>query len=469
MESFGLLTLLPPLIVIIFALWTKRTFEALLIGAIIGFIMSAKKGFMNATLDAFMQVVADNAWMFIVMGLLGSFVFLLQASKGSIGFGKLVQKLAKTEKKTLLTSWLLGIIIFMDDYLNILTISSSMMETCDKQKTPREMLAYVIDSTGAPVCVLIPLSSWAVFYAGVMGDVMGKNSDYGTGMEMYISAIPYILYGWAAIIVVPLVIIGVIPKIFGMKKAYLRVAGGGKVYSEASAPLNEGLLDNVDADREKSDIEKIEIPKESMGKNVLCFFVPIAVVIAITIITVDLLIALGWSIAVMLLLYLPLKIVKFNAFCEVFAKGFAYMVPMNLIIAGALTLKTSMDSINLPQYVIDAVLPLMHVATFPAITFIVVAALSFITGSNWGIPALTVPIIIPLALSAGANPIMVFGAIVSGGTFGSHACFYSDATVLTSQSCRIRNLEHAFTQFPYALIAAGLAVIGYLIVGFAFQ
>ncbi len=469
MESYGLLTLLPPVVVIIFALWTKRTFEALLIGALIGFIMSAKKGFMNATLEAFMQVVADNAWMFIVMGLLGSFVFLLQASNGSMGFGKLVQKFAKTEKKTLLTSWVLGIIIFMDDYLNILTISSSMMETCDKQKTPREMLAYVIDSTGAPVCVLIPLSSWAVFYAAVMGDVMGENTSYGTGMEMYIDAIPYIMYGWAAIIVVPLVILGIIPKMFGMKKAYQRVASGGNVYSVASASLNEGLLDSIVDDREKSDIEKVETSEESMTKNILCFFIPIAVIIVITIVTVDLLIALGWSIAVMLVLYLPLKIVKFNTFCEVFAKGFAYMVPMNLIIAGALTLKISMDNINLPQYVIDAVLPLMHVATFPAITFIVVAGLSFITGSNWGIPALTVPILIPLALSAGANPIIVFGAIVSGGTFGSHACFYSDATVLTSQSCRIKNLEHAFTQFPYALISAGLAIIGYLIVGFTLQ
>lgn len=263
MESYGLLTLLPPVVVIIFALWTKRTFEALLIGALIGFIMSAKKGFMNATLEAFMQVVADNAWMFIVMGLLGSFVFLLQASNGSMGFGKLVQKFAKTEKKTLLTSWVLGIIIFMDDYLNILTISSSMMETCDKQKTPREMLAYVIDSTGAPVCVLIPLSSWAVFYAAVMGDVMGENTSYGTGMEMYIDAIPYIMYGWAAIIVVPLVILGIIPKMFGMKKAYQRVASGGNVYSVASASLNEGLLDSIVDDREKSDIEKVETSEES--------------------------------------------------------------------------------------------------------------------------------------------------------------------------------------------------------------
>lgn len=464
MDNFGILTLVPPILVILFALWTKRTFEALLLGVIIGYIMTAKTGFMSATLYGFCDTLAGDAWMFVVMSLLGSFVFLLQASKGSYGFGKLVQRLAKNEKRTLMTSWVLGIIIFIDDYLNILTISSSMIETCDRQKTPREMLAYIIDSTGAPVCVLIPLSSWAVFYAGVLGDTLGPEAGYGTGMEMYIQAIPFIMYGWTAVIVVPLVVLGIIPKVRGMKKAYQRVADGGKVYSEASIPLNEGFgLETAQA----------ELEADTTGgdsfKNIACFFIPLISIIVVTVITMDLIIALGWTLVVMLVLYVPLKIVKFVDFWEEFAKGFAYMIPMNLIIAGALTLKTSMDQIGLPDYVIEKVLPLMNVNTFPAITFAVVAGLSFITGSNWGIPALTVPIIIPLALAAGADPIVAFGAIVSGGTFGSHACFYSDATVLTSQSCRIKNLEHAFTQFPYALIAAGLAIIGYLIVGFMFQ
>jgi Na+/H+ antiporter NhaC len=364
-----------------------------------------------------------------------------------------------------MTSWVLGIVVFIDDYLNILTVSTSMMETCDQQKTPREMLAYVIDSTGAPVCVLIPLSSWAVFYAAVLQDTMGVDSGYGTGMEMYIQSVPFILYGWTAVIVVPLVVLGIIPKIGGMKKAYKRVADGGNVYSEASASLNEGL--NIE-------LQEVEMTEEERSgdisfKNIACFFIPLLTIIAITVVTMDLIIALAWSIVVMLVLYVPLKIVKFIEFWESFAKGIAFMVPMNLIIIGALTVKTSMDGIGLPDYVIQSVLPFMNIYTFPAVTFVVVAGLSFITGSNWGIPALTVPILIPLALIAGAHPLIVFGAIVSGGTFGSHACFYSDATVLTSQSCRIKNLEHAFTQFPYALISAGLAVIGFLILGFTLQ
>ena len=462
MDNFGILTLIPPIVIIAFAMWTKRTFEALLLGATLGFLMTSKAGVFSTTIYALTDVLSDEAWMFMVMFMLGSFVYLLQASKGAFGFGRIVQKLAKSQKKTLLASWLLGIIIFMDDYLNILTISTSMLETCDEQKVPREMLAYVIDSTGAPVCVLIPLSSWAIYFAGVMESVMGPDTAYGSGMQMYIKSIPFIFYGWTAIIVVPLVVLGIIPLMFGMKKAYQRVADGGNVYSEASAPLNEGF----DASRDLSDgLDK----DENLALRVASFVVPLAVIVAVTIYTDDLLLGLMWAHVIMFVMYLPLKLVSFSEFCDNFANGVAFMVPMNLIILGALTVKVSMDGIGLPGYVINAVLPYMTIATYPAIAFVVVAALSFITGSNWGIPAVTFPILIPLALALGASPIMTLGAIVSGGTFGSHICFYSDATVLTSQSCRIKNLEHAFTQFPYGMISAVLAFIAFLVAGFLFQ
>ena len=231
MDNFGLLTLIPPVVIIVFALATKRTFEALLLGAVIGFFMTDKWNVLGATLDGFSVTAADNMWMILVFGLLGGFTFLLQRSKGALGFGKILRKFANSEKKTLMIGWVLGIIVFMDDYLNILTVSTSLRETCDKYKSPREMLAYVIDSTGAPVCVLIPLSTWAVFYAGVVGDEAGM-AAYGSGMDIYVQSLPFILYGWVAVLVVPLVILGVIPKMFGMKKAYERVAETGRVYSE---------------------------------------------------------------------------------------------------------------------------------------------------------------------------------------------------------------------------------------------
>ncbi len=457
--NFGLLTLLPPLVVIVVALKTRKTFEALILGAVIAYMFAYGAGFFSHFLDALQTVVADDIWMFITLGLFGSFVVLLQKSKGTFGFANLVERFSKTRKQSLIVSWILGILIFMDDYLNILTVSAAMRDVTDRQKTPREMLAYVIDSTGAPVCVLIPISTWAVFYGGVIGDQAGMDA-FGSGMEIYIQSIPFIFYGWTAIIVVPLVILGIIPNMFGMKKAYERADTTGRVYSAASDKYNVGR-DTL------NELLEAEVQGEVSG-NIWNFIVPLVLIVAVTIYTGDLLIGLIVAIVAALIMYLPQKIMTFSEFSENLASGFASMIPMLFILAGAFVIKASMDEIGLPQYVINGVLPYMNAQLFPAITFIVVAALSFVTGSNWGIPALTVPILIPLALAGGANPIIVFAAIVSGGTFGSHACFYSDATVLTSQSCGIENLEHAFTQIPFAMISAVIALILFLISGFAF-
>ena len=453
--NYGLLTLLPPLVVIVFALITRRTFEALILGAIIGYGIAYGTGFFTPFMDGLLGVVSGDIWMFITLGLFGSFVYLLQKSKGTYGFANIIQKLANTRKKSLMTSWVLGILIFMDDYLNILTIAASMRDVCDRQKTPREMLAYVIDSTGAPVCVLIPISTWAVFYGGIIGEQPGMDV-FGTGFEIYLQSIPFIFYGWTAILVVPLVILGIIPLMFGMKKAYERVDTTGRVYSVASDKYNIG----------RGSLGEI-LEEEAKGK-VRNFIVPMVVLVGVTIYTGDLLVGLIIAIVVGLLMYLPTKLMTFGEFSECLSAGFASMIPMLFILAGAFLIKTSMDEIGLPQYVINGVLPFMNADMFPAITFVVVAGLSFVTGSNWGIPALTVPILIPLALAGGADPIITFAAIVSGGTFGSHACFYSDATVLTSQASGIENLEHAFTQIPYAMISAIIALILFVISGFVF-
>ena len=142
------------------------------------------------------------------------------------------------------------------------------------------------------------------------------------------------------------------------------------------------------------------------------------------------------------------------------------MIPTVAIIFFAFVMQEAMTDIGIATYVINAVTPFMSAALFPAITFIIVALLNFSTGSVWGIPAIVVPIILPLALSIGANPLVVMGAVVSGATLGSHACFYSDATVLTSSCCKMENMDHALSQLPYALIAAGVSVVGYLICGF---
>lgn len=266
---------------------------------------------------------------------------------------------------------------------------------------------------------------------------------------------PFIFYAITALVVVPLTIYGIIPKLGTMKKAYKRVEAGGHVYSEQSAKLNET--------EEKA---LMDIEEGGTDGKIINFVVPMIILIAVAVVTGEVLYGLIAAILVALVMYLTTKTITFGEFCDSVVNGFASMTPMLFIIVCALTMKTGLDEIGLPAYVINAVLPYMSAELFPAIAFVVVAGLAFVTGSNWGIPAITVPILIPLAAATGTNELLVLGAILSGGTFGSHACFYSDCTALTSQACRMENLDHALSQLPYAVILAVMAIILFIIFGF---
>lgn len=348
-------------------------------------------------------------------------------------------------------AWVLGIIIFVDDYMNIMTISSCMRKLTDRHKVPRESLAYVIDSTGAPACVILPFSTWAIFYAGAFYEQESIQAlGYGNAMSTYIRTIPFMFYAIIALAIVPLFIYGLIPRWGAMKKAYARTETNGSVFSEASKRFN------LDED-ENEDVQH--------NAHIIDFVIPMALLIVITIALDDILMALLAAIVACLVMYIPRKIIKPGEFCDLWVKGFADMVPSLVIIVAALMMRQASADLNLPNYVVNMVMPYVGKNTFPAVAFLVVSVLAFITGSNWGIPAVCAPIIIPLGAAVGANLLMVMAAIVSGGVFSSHACFYSDATVMTSTSCKIENMEHAATQLPYAMLALALSFGAFLVCG----
>jgi Na+/H+ antiporter NhaC len=232
-----------------------------------------------------------------------------------------------------------------------------------------------------------------------------------------------------------------------MKKAYDRVATTGMVYSTDSVKYN------------------LEKDEDVEGGNLWFFAAPILLLIAITINTNDLLYGVLAGIGLSMAMILIGRKLKFVEVSDAILTGLGNMIPMLAIIVAALAIKISMDQINLPNYIIEAVLPYMQPALFPMLTFILVAGLAFITGSNWGIPAVCVPILMPLALAGDANIILTASAIVSGGVFGSHACFYSDCTVLTSAATKIEVMEHNLTQIPYAIISAVMAIILFAVFG----
>lgn len=445
MGDFGLWTLLPPFIVIFFAIKAKRPTEALLLGCLSAYAIVAYftgENFREITLDAFFKVATDkdNIWIILVCGLFGSLRALLNVSKSTHAIANMIGRYCKDAKSVLLSAWGLGCILFIDDYMNIITISSCLKRLADKMRVPRATMAYIIDSTGAPACVLVPFSTWAVFYAGnFYSQEAVKGLGYESAMSAYMHAAPYMFYAALSLIIVPLFICGIIPPLGAMKKEYEKIKNVEPIEDDVYNERNTG--------------------------NIIDFLVPISVMMLITIFMEDMFIALIGSILSCFIMYIPRKIVGFQEFCEIWIKGFEELMPTLVLLLFAFFMKQACADINLPKYVINKCLPFVGANTFPAVAFVLVSLLAFVTGDSWGVPAICITIIVPLGAACGANVLLTMAAIISGSVFCSHACFYSDATLLTSSCCEIDCMLHAKTQIPYALIAYIITLVVYLTIG----
>lgn len=447
--SHGLIAVLIILVVIVGAITTRRCVEFLIGGSLLAALVLYGKDFLVQWCTILQEVFADNVWIVLVCGLFGSLIALLQASKGTFGFSKVIAKICTNEKRTLLASFILGVLIFVDDYLNVLSIGVCMKGVYDKRKIPRETLAYMLDATGAPVCVLLPFSTWAVFYASLFEEEESvKALGYATGIQAYIHAIPFCFYPIITLLIVLLFSLGIMPKLGNMKAAYKRVAETGKVYSDASRKYNH---------EERKGFEE--------EGNIWNFLIPMIALVAIAVVTGNLLLAVIVALLICFVLYLPTKVVTLDEFFNLIIKGFADMLPILTLLMTAFVLQKTTESLEMTDFIIQVMQPLLKGTLFPAMAFILVAALTFCTGSLWGMSAVVAPIVFPLGAVIGADPILIMAAIISGGAFGSHACFYTDATLLSSTSAGIDNIEHAMSQLPYVIIAAVVSIIGFIICG----
>ena len=449
--EYGALTLIPIVFIIAMAVVTRKSFESLLAGSVIASIIMHGTGFFLPWVDMLMEALSDpeNQWVILVCGLFGSLIALLRESKGTGGFIRIGERLCRTERGALLGTFVMGVVIFVDDYLNMLTVGTCMRAICDRRKVPRESLAYLLDSTGTPICVLLPFSTWTAFYISLfMKEEAIRNMGFSSGLSMYIQTIPYIFYASVTVLMVFLFAMGWLPKIGPMKKAYDRVRTTGRTYSEESDRYNTEPEDTGEE-----------------GK-VIDFLLPVAFLIVATIVADDILAAVILTLVLCLVLYIPRKRMTFTQWSELLISGFCEMMPTLAILAGAFTVARCCNAMELPEYVISTVQPYVTPQTYPLIIFLVVSVLTFATSSTWGISTIVIPIIIPLGAAVDANMILTMAAILSGSTFGSHACFYSDATVLASAAARIENMEHAFTQIPYSLIGAAITCVCLLVSGY---
>ena len=451
--GFGIVSTIPAIFLIVYIFKTKRILESLILASLLGFLIVHRGSFFSAFMDSMLNVgmAEDTVWLFIVCGIMGSIIALIEVSGGAHAFGTWVSKRAKTRKSTLIWTWILGVVIFIDDYLNSLTVGSCMAPITDKHKVSREYLSYIVDSTAAPACVIVPITTWAVFAGGLL-ELNGWAPE-GDGLLYFIKTIPFNFYGWAALIIVPLVILGIIP-IFGpMKKAEKRAVETGVLAPEGSEKIDIS-----------AGIEEMEIPERPRVFN---FFLPIAVLIAATIATgTDMMMGVVITLAFMAVLYIPQRICSAERFANEAVRGFKNMLYPLFLMYLAFIFADVNEQIGFTEYIINCATPLMSPKTLPLVLFLVLGVTEFITGTNWGMYIIALPIVIPLAQNVGANMALSVASVLSAGVFGSHICFYSDATVLTSAACGCDNFKHALTQMPFGLLAAGISAVAFLVAGF---
>lgn len=455
-------SLIPAIFLLVYIFFTKRVVEGLVLASVVGVIMISRPEttgegmwmtnafamFSDFLLETMMD--EDIAWLIIVCGLMGSIISLIEKSGGAHAFGEWAAKRATTQKSALMWTWVLGVIIFVDDYLNSLTVGACMTELTDKYKTPREFLAYVVDSTGAPACALIPISTWAVFASKILET--NKWAPPGEGLYYFMKAIPYDFYAWIALFLVPMVIMRKVPFVGAMKEAVERVEKGG--------PLAPPGSERIDIHAGK----KTQLPAKIRIYNMV---IPIIVLIASTV-ALDVNMAQGVLVTVAFLFafYQLQGLMTAEEFVDICLEGFKNMIlPLFLMVLAFLFAHVN-AKIHFTDYVIHTATQAITPNFLPIVVFITLSITEFITGTNWGMYVIALPIVIPLAQNMGADVTIAVAAVFSAGVFGSHVCFYSDATVITSAATGCDNLRHSLTQLPYGLMAAGMAACMFLAVGF---
>ena len=444
--DYGIVSLLPTALVLVLAVWSQRTLESVLAGAIFAFLIMDGVGFVDTLAEVTLSQLMDEdiAWIILVCGLYGVFIQLLVRSGGSMAFGDLLLGGLRSKRQGLLTTWVLGLVIFLDDYLNSLTVGATMKAVTDRFKTSRAMLAYVVDSTAAPMCLLIPISSWGAYFAGLL-EKNGAAAD-GQGLALFIESIPYMFYPFLALLIVPFVILGWVPLMGAMKQA--------EVKAESTGDL--GVFE-----------AKVAEGQEVGAGGPMTFFLPIVALLFFTIFpSVDLLRGVIAGVLATLVYFASLRLMPLSELFDTCIEGLKTMLPVLAMLLALFVFVEANNRIGLTEFVIESVQPFMTALWLPVIIFITMSAVSFATGSNWGVIAIAMPVAFPLAEIYDVSLPLVIGALLSASGFGSHACFYSDSTVLSAQGAGCQTYEHALTQLPYAVLAASIASIFFFIASF---
>ena len=464
--------LLPPLIAIALALITKEVYSSLFLGILIGGLLVANFspiGALDTIInDGLISGVADawNVGIFLFLILLGIIVALMNSAGGSAAFGRWAETHVKTRVGALLATVLLGVLIFVDDYFNCLTVGSVMRPLTDCHRISRAKLAYIIDATAAPICMIAPISSWAAAVSGIVDEgVM-------SGTELFVRAIPWNYYSLLTLVfVVGLALMGFDYGPMLLHERNARLNGDLFTSGEGSGSA-EGVVNNP-----RSRVVDLLLPV--LVLIVCCiagmlyvggFFsgVPFAEAFAAT----DASVGLPWGSMIALLFtfvyFFCRRLLSFKQAMSCITKGFIAMVPALLILTFAVTLKNITGMLGAADYVysvMDSASAGLY-KLLPAIIFLVACGLAFSTGTSWGTFGILLPIVTKVFPADSTLLIIGISACLAGAVMGDHCSPISDTSIMASAGAQCDHISHISTQLPYVLTVAGISFVNYLIAGF---
>ena len=458
--------LLPPVIAIGLALITKEVYSSLLIGIVTGGLLysqfSVLKTMDAVVNDGIISAVSGTAGIFVFLVELGIVVALVNKAGGSAAFGKWAAKHIKTKVGAMLATFALGVLIFIDDYFNCLTVGSVMRPVTDAHKISRSKLAYIIDATAAPVCMIAPVSSWAAAVATYAED--------GKGLELFISAIPYNFYS-------------LLTFVFIIAIAFMGFDYGKMAMHEYRAREYGDLF--------CGEVQEAEEVAANKNGKVIDLILPVVVLIVVCVFALvynggildgasfvdafantDATVGLPWGGLIALVVtiaFLALrKVVSFKEAMESVPKGFTAMVPAILILTFATALKEMTSLLGAKyyvRYIMENAAPMLE-NFLPAIIFLVACVLAFATGTSWGTFGILIPIV--YAIFEVGDPLLIIGmsACLAGAVCGDHCSPISDTTIMSSAGAQCDHINHVSTQIPYAITVAAISFVCYVISGF---
>ena len=460
--DLGPLSLVPASVAILLAFLTRNTVFSLAVACLAGVLVAGDNllGFPRLLVSALGN--EDFSWIFLLELFIGILIAFFQRTGAILNFSSFIERRRMTRKRVQLIAWFMGMFVYFSDYFSPLFVGSTMRALSDRFKISREKLAYICDSTSAPVSILVPITGWAVLVAGLIVG-MGPIEDTADAMAAFILAIPFNIYSILAVMMVGLIAAGILPDFGPMKKAEERALNEGKLTRDDAQPLMADELTGID-------------PYPGIQTSLFWNFVsPVLLVIGFAVGSVTLtgsarpmesfLLASVTAAIVMRIQGIPLAEITDTAMAGI--KG---IMPAIIILAFAYALNDLSATLNTADYIISVTESWLTPKVLPVLAFLITGFVAFSTGTSWGTYAIMIPIAVPLAFSFSANEMdtvvyATIAAVSGGGVFGDHCSPLSDTSILASTGAASDHIDHVKTQLPYAAIIGGISILLYLAIG----